>query len=228
MKLSCAMAEDLFPLYLEEQCSQDSRAALEEHLAACPSCRDKLASMDREDMSPEDHTSATLAAYGKKIRRRRIRIAVLSVLGAILAAVILTTVCLTALDMHHQSSPAIYEVEPGVWNLTGQPLEVPAENAGDFILYTNNKKIEVSVQGGSDIQGNITLWDEDGSIPIQYAHGGANKDALFTNLTAARRYRVTCDGLDGVSIIISEGRHVTFWNSLQNVSHELTGLIFNR
>ena len=30
MNLNCGIAEDLLPLYLEDGCSQDSRAALEE------------------------------------------------------------------------------------------------------------------------------------------------------------------------------------------------------
>ena len=42
MNISCKIAEDLLPLYLDNSCSEDSQAALEEHLKDCPSCRMKL------------------------------------------------------------------------------------------------------------------------------------------------------------------------------------------
>ena len=41
MNITCEMAEDLLPLYLEDACSADSRAALEAHLRTCPACREK-------------------------------------------------------------------------------------------------------------------------------------------------------------------------------------------
>ena len=40
--LSCKMIEDILPLYVDGVCSEESRAAVEEHLAQCESCREKL------------------------------------------------------------------------------------------------------------------------------------------------------------------------------------------
>ena len=37
--ITCGMAADLLPLYLDGCCSADSRAALEAHMDACPACR---------------------------------------------------------------------------------------------------------------------------------------------------------------------------------------------
>ena len=47
MNITCEMAEDLLPLYLEGTCSADSRAALEAHLHICPTCREKRERMER-------------------------------------------------------------------------------------------------------------------------------------------------------------------------------------
>ena len=39
MKLSCKIIQDLLLLYTDDACSQESRIAVEEHLAHCPACR---------------------------------------------------------------------------------------------------------------------------------------------------------------------------------------------
>ena len=48
MNISCKIAEDLLPLYLDNSCSEDSRTALEEHLNGCPSCCAKLKRMQSD------------------------------------------------------------------------------------------------------------------------------------------------------------------------------------
>ena len=45
MKLNCSIVDDLLPLYLENDCSEDSKVALEEHLKQCPACSEKLERM---------------------------------------------------------------------------------------------------------------------------------------------------------------------------------------
>ena len=39
MKYPCDLIRDLLPLYQDGVCSEESRAAVEEHLRECPSCR---------------------------------------------------------------------------------------------------------------------------------------------------------------------------------------------
>ena len=43
--ITCGMAADLLPLYLDGCCSADSRAALEAHMDACPACRAQYAQL---------------------------------------------------------------------------------------------------------------------------------------------------------------------------------------
>lgn len=45
MNINCDVIGDLLPLYAENMLSQSSRTMVDEHLASCESCRDKLAHM---------------------------------------------------------------------------------------------------------------------------------------------------------------------------------------
>lgn len=45
MKISCEIIKDLLPLYLDGVCSNDSKAAVDEHLAACDNCKTELQAM---------------------------------------------------------------------------------------------------------------------------------------------------------------------------------------
>jgi predicted anti-sigma-YlaC factor YlaD len=48
VKISCGIARDLLPLYLDGICGSESQAAVEEHLLECGSCRGELKAM-KED-----------------------------------------------------------------------------------------------------------------------------------------------------------------------------------
>lgn len=52
MKWSCGMIRDLLPLYQDEICSQESKTAVEEHIAECESCRKLLSFMNQEILLP--------------------------------------------------------------------------------------------------------------------------------------------------------------------------------
>lgn len=78
MNLSCEIICDLLPLYRDRVCSEESAAAVKEHLAQCTACHGMLESMDanihaeasatKEDIS----TSAAMRALGKRWRRSRL------------------------------------------------------------------------------------------------------------------------------------------------------------
>lgn len=58
---------------------------------------------------------------------------------------VLSLVFLTIKDMHDQANPVIHEVETGIYNLTSNDLEVAVADVDDYIFFTNNEKIEISV-----------------------------------------------------------------------------------
>jgi len=47
-RITCGIAEDLLPLYIDGCCSEDSRQVLEEHLETCKKCKEKYAHMQKE------------------------------------------------------------------------------------------------------------------------------------------------------------------------------------
>ena len=53
MKISCGVAGDLLPLYVDGCCSEESGALLTEHLGECQKCREKWERMKRSDFLPE-------------------------------------------------------------------------------------------------------------------------------------------------------------------------------
>lgn len=85
MKLSCNIIRDLLPLYVEGLASEDTRKAVEEHIAACSACRKNL-----EKMSKPEKKAAVEDIPVKKVKaalqRQRLKaIALTAVIILILA-----------------------------------------------------------------------------------------------------------------------------------------------
>lgn len=87
MKYPCNMIRDLLPLYHDGVCSQESEAAVKEHLAACTACAAYYAEMGRAASPaplPQDPAAETRkAASFRALRRRLWKKQVLAVLLAV-------------------------------------------------------------------------------------------------------------------------------------------------
>ena len=230
MKLNCNIVDDLLPLYLEDMCSKDSKAALEEHLQECPACREKSARMKNSDIIPQvkkQESKFPIADYAKKVKHHRIRVGLFAALISAMAACILALCFLAIYDMHRQANPTIFHVETGVYDLTAAELKTTAAEVGEYILFTNTERIQVGIQKNVDFDGEIILWNaanKDDPDAIRYGHvDSGNNTCVFTGLSAAQRYMVTCGGDEQTAITISDGRVISFWNSLMNVLGEMTG-----
>ena len=74
MKIDCQIIQDLFPLYLDDVCSQASRLAVEQHLEECESCRSVLQDLQafpNLSLTSEPHQQEAVAKRSfRKIRRR--------------------------------------------------------------------------------------------------------------------------------------------------------------
>ncbi len=166
-----------------------------------------------------------LAKYAKKVRNHRIRMVISVVFITIIASAVLALGYLTVRDMYAQSSPVIFEVEPGIHNLTANDLETTAEEIGQYVFYTNYEQIELIVRGNDSFQGRIMLWNAADSNGFIQVHD-VNKKAVsctFTGLSSSNRYQITCDNLDGATITVSEGRTISFWHSLKSILSEMVG-----
>ena len=229
MKINCSIADDLLPLYIDGTCSEGSKAALEQHLEGCSACRRKLermrdCSIARQTQKCE--SNGVIHAYAKKIKRRRIRVGIFFAFAGLLAACILALCFLAIMDMRTQANPEVYQVEEGACNLAAGDLITTAAQIGGYILYTNSEQIKVSIATAADeFSAEFLLWDVTyENSPAVIGHGaiGPGADAcIFTNLSASRRYRVTCDADGGVNMIVGEGRVVSFWRSLKDVLYDV-------
>ena len=232
MNLNCSIVDDLLPLYLEDICSEDSKVTLKEHLQECSDCREKLARMRNSDIisqAGKQEGKFPIADYAKKVKRHRIRVGILVTLISMLAACILSLCFLTISDMHKQANPTVFDIEEGVYNLTAADLETTAAEVGEYILYTNNERIKVSIQEVVSLDGELLLWDAtDKNTPYVIGYGNVDSitnTCIFTNLSSSQRYKVTCDGDEEISITVSEGRDVSFQSSLRNILGELFNLV---
>lgn len=228
MKISCEMASDLLPLYLEDSCSKDSKAALEEHLKTCPSCRAKLDRM-RTSLTAElplEKPEPDLTAYAKKVRGHRLRLAALTLLSVLVLSLLGAILFLTVQRMMRQSSPTVYDIEPGTINLTAGSFQTTAEEIDQAVFYTNFQQIKVEVQGSGDFAGTVYLYNaENADSFIQVLHIDPRKmDGAFTGLSSHWRYTIRCEGLDGAAITVSEGRTAGFFENMKAVFAELAEL----
>lgn len=228
MKLNCSIADDLLPLYLEDVCSEGSKAALEEHLRECPACREKLARMKHAVAIPpavKSDSEIEITGYAKKVKRHRLRAGIIAALLSVLSACMLSLCLLTIKDMRAQANPMVHNVEEGVCNLTAGDLETTAAEVGNYVFYTNSGQIKVSIPRDSGFDGQLLLWNAaDKQAPSVMLYGNVNprtNACTFTNLSSSQRYMVTCDGDADMAVTVSEGRAIGFWSSLANVLGEL-------
>lgn len=86
-RLDHDIVQDLLPLYHDGVCSEKSRAAVEEHLKACETCRAALAAMDAPLPGAEKEAAADDAAAVQKIssewKRSKRRAHIIGVIAAV-------------------------------------------------------------------------------------------------------------------------------------------------
>jgi len=178
-----------------------------------------------ESILPEqkDDSEIQLKEYTNKVKRHRHRAAFLSILVCVVSACVLALLFLTCRNMRIQANPNTPPVEDGVYNLTEGDLETTTEEISQYTFLTNFQKIKVCIQKGADYSGEVYLWNADYDEPIQYGKiDPARNSCTFQNLSSAFRYRISFDEeAEAFSVSVSDGRDVSFWNSLKNVLREI-------
>ena len=94
MKYPCGIIRDLLPLYLDEVCNAESRAAVDEHLAGCDACRrcyedmrcggGLIEAISDSDSEENEQMVNSLQSIKKRLNKRR-KITVLAALTVIVA-----------------------------------------------------------------------------------------------------------------------------------------------
>lgn len=84
--LNCKIAEDLFPLYSEGLCSQESQKLIKEHLRTCENCRKFFEQVPIPELKPKQlpDEKKTFLKINRKFRKNKFHIIFLSILSGIL------------------------------------------------------------------------------------------------------------------------------------------------
>lgn len=161
----------------------------------------------------------------QKVKRHRIRLAIVAVAISVVAACLLSLVFLTIKAMHIQANPMIYQVEEGVYNLTANDLTTSASDVDDYIFSTNNSQIKVAADKNVDQSAEVLLWNvDDRNNPFVILYGKIttnDSSCTFTGLSSSHRYMVTCDGHENMMVTVSEGRNAGFFGCMKDILIEI-------
>lgn len=90
MEYKCGLIKDLMPLYHDGVCSEDSAAAVEEHLAHCEACKDAYQALLRSDgVGPNVPPNPEPPALGESLKRVKRRSTWKMVIACVLAVAVL-------------------------------------------------------------------------------------------------------------------------------------------
>ena len=71
--MNCKIVQDLLPLYHDGVCSEESRAAVEEHLAHCPACRRHMEALKLPEAMAEPIPEPVIQERVRKNSFRKLR-----------------------------------------------------------------------------------------------------------------------------------------------------------
>lgn len=224
--ITCGMAADLLPLYLDGCCSADSRAALEAHMDACPACRAQYAQL-RRDLTPavaaaeDPGTDGIARALARKMRRSkrclRALCAVLGVLLAVLLAVLLVFIGKTFVILGQPGGAVSAALPAGATDLAAREVSGTAEEVGEHVFATGTARLVVS----ADAPVTVRLWQvrETRENTMVATLDAKHRSCIFTNLPPQTLYAVTVDGAPDVQLTVRS--RLTFREAFSLMLQEL-------
>lgn len=224
--ITCGMAADLLPRYLDGCCSADSRAALEAHMDACPACRAQYAQL-RRDLTPaaaaaeDPGTDGIARALARKMRRRkrclRALCAVLGVLLAVLLAVLLVFIGKTFVILGQPGGAVSAALPAGATDLAAREVSGTAEEVGEHVFATGTARLVVS----ADAPVTVRLWQvrETRENTMVATLDAKHRSCIFTNLPPQTLYAVTVDGAPDVQLTVRS--RLTFREAFSLMLQEL-------
>ena len=177
--MNCEIVRDLLPLYCDQVCSGESRSAVEEHVAGCPSCRRMMEEMLGEQKLTEQERAEELSradaiqGLRKRISRGKRRsmlvtaAAVLTLVVSLSAAAdverpVAYTPGLVTAQLAVDDNIDLWYSRGGAYaSLRGMAREIDGRSVV-FLCYTENLKSGLTMGGeGHAAIGNGLLLDTD-------------------------------------------------------------------
>ena len=224
--ITCGMAADLLPLYLDGCCSADSRAALEAHMDACPACRAQYVQLRRDltpaaDTAEDSGTDAIARALAQKIRRRKRCLRALCAVLGVLLAVFLVLIGKTFVILGQSGSIASAALPAGATDLAGRAVSGSAEEVGAYVFATGTARLVVTADALPDAPVTVRLWQvrETRENTMVATLDAKHRSCVFTNLPPQTLYAVTVDGAPDVQLTVRSS--LTFREAFSLMLQEL-------
>lgn len=224
--ITCGMAADLLPLYLDGCCSADSSAALAAHMDTCPNCRAQYAQL-RRDLTPaapaaDDPGTDTIArALARKMRRRKRCLRALGAVLGVLLAVFLVFIGKTFVILGQSGSIASAALPAGTTDLAGRAVSGSAEELGAYVFATGTARLVVAADVLPDAPVTVRLWQvrETRENTMVATLDAKHRSCIFTNLPPQTLYAVSVEGAPDVQLTVRSG--LTFREAFSLMLQEL-------
>lgn len=224
--ITCGMAADLLPLYLNGCCSADSGAALEAHMDACPACRAQYAQLRRDltpaaDTEQDRGTDAIARALARKMRRRKRCLRALGAVLGVLLAVFLVFLGKTFVILGQPGGAASAVLPAGATDLAGHEVSGTAEEVGAYVFATGTARLVVTADALPDAPVTVRLWQvrETRENTMVATLDAKHRSCIFTNLPPETLYAVTVDGAPDVQLTVRSS--LTFREAFSLMLQEL-------
>lgn len=220
--ITCGMAADLLPLYLDGCCSADSSAALAAHMDTCPNCRAQYAQLRRDltptaDTAQDRGTDAIAHALARKMRRRKRCLRALGAVLGVLLAVFLVFLGKTFVILGQPGGAVSAALPAGATDLAGRAVSGTAEEVGTYVFATGTARLIVS----ADAPVTVRLWQvrETRENTMVATLDARHRSCIFTNLPPETLYAVTVDGAPDVQLTVRS--RLTFREAFSLMLQEL-------
>lgn len=224
--ITCGMAADLLPLYLDGCCSADSGAAIEAHMDTCPACRAQYAQLRRDltpaaDTEQDRGTDAIARALARKMRRRKRCLRALGAMLGVLLAVLLVFLGKTFVILGQSGSIASAALPAGATDLAGRAVSGTAEEVGEHVFATGTARLVVTADVLPDAPVTVRLWQvrETRENTMVATLDAKHRSCIFTNLPPETLYAVAVDGAPDVQLTVRS--RLTFREAFSLMLQEL-------
>ena len=224
--ITCGMAADLLPLYLDGCCSADSSAALAAHMDTCPNCRAQYAQLRRDltpaaDKAQDRGTDAIARALARKMRRRKRCLRALGAVLGVLLAVFLVFIGKTFVILGQPGGAVSAALPAGATDLAGRAVSGTAEEVGAYLFATGTARLVVTADVLPDAPVTVRLWQvrETRENTMVATLDAKHRSCIFTNLPPQTLYAVTVVGAPDVQLTVRS--RLTFREAFSLMLQEL-------